>query len=65
MPVSIRFGIETALGCHTFRAADITNYLTKGGNLEIAQRMAGHSNAETTASIIAVMTTSASAKSSP
>jgi integrase/recombinase XerD len=41
-------GIETAIGCHTFRATGITTYLTNGGKLEIAQRMAGHSNAKTT-----------------
>jgi integrase/recombinase XerD len=40
--------IETAMGCHTFRATGITDYLTNGGKLEIAQRMAGHSNAKTT-----------------
>ncbi len=34
--------------CHTFRATGITDYLTNGGKLEIAQRMAGHSNAKTT-----------------
>ena len=41
-------GIETAIGCHTFRATGITNYLTNGGRIEVAQRMAGHSNAKTT-----------------
>jgi integrase/recombinase XerD len=41
-------GMETAIGCHTFRATGITDYLTNGGKLEIAQRMAGHSNAKTT-----------------
>jgi integrase len=41
-------GIETAIGCHTFRATGITDYLTNGGRIEIAQRMAGHSNAKTT-----------------
>ena len=40
--------IETSMGCHTFRATGITDYLTNGGKLEIAQRMAGHSNAKTT-----------------
>ncbi len=34
--------------CHTFRATGITDYLTNGGKLEVAQRMAGHSNAKTT-----------------
>jgi len=41
-------GIETAIGCHTFRATGITDYLTNGGQIEVAQRMAGHSNAKTT-----------------
>ena len=39
--------IETAIGCHTFRATGITDYLTIGGRIEVAQRMAGHSNAKT------------------
>ena len=41
-------GIETAIGCHTFRATGITDYLTNGGRIEVAQRMAGHSKAKTT-----------------
>ncbi len=41
-------GIETAIGCHTFRATGITDYLTNGGRIEVAQKMAGHSNAKTT-----------------
>ena len=41
-------GLETAIGCHIFRATGITDYLTNGGKLKIAQRMAGHSNAKTT-----------------
>jgi integrase/recombinase XerD len=41
-------GIETAIGCHTFRATGITDYLTNGGRIEVAQRMAGHSSARTT-----------------
>ena len=41
-------GIETPIGCHTFRAAGITDYLTNGGRIEVAQRMAGHPNAKTT-----------------
>jgi hypothetical protein len=32
--------LETSIGCHTFRATGITDYLTNGGKLEIAQRMA-------------------------
>jgi integrase/recombinase XerD len=41
-------GIEAAIGCHTFRDTGITDYLTNGGRIEVAQRMAGHSNAKTT-----------------
>ena len=41
-------GLETKIGCHTFRATGITDYLTNGGRIEVAQRMAGHSNAKTT-----------------
>jgi integrase/recombinase XerD len=40
--------LETSIVCHTFRAAGTTDYLTNGGKLEIAQRMAGHANAKTT-----------------
>jgi len=40
--------LETTIGCHTFRATGITDYLTNGGKLEVAQKMAGHSNAKTT-----------------
>ena len=35
-------------GCHTFRATGIIDYRTNGGRIEVAQRMAGHSNAKTT-----------------
>jgi integrase/recombinase XerD len=41
-------GTETAIGCHTFRATGITDYLTNGGRIEVAHRMVGHSNAKTT-----------------
>lgn len=34
--------IQTKIGCHTFRATDITEYLKNGGKLEIAQQMANH-----------------------
>ena len=30
----------TAIGCYIFRATGITDYLTKGGRIEVAQRMA-------------------------
>jgi integrase/recombinase XerD len=41
-------GIETLIGCHTFRATGITDYLTNGGSIEVAQKMAGHSIAKIT-----------------
>jgi hypothetical protein len=34
-------GIAGYIGCHTYRATGITAYLTNGGKLEIAQRLAG------------------------
>jgi len=47
-PASARGGIETEIGCHTFRATGITAYLKNGGWLEIAQQMAAHESARTT-----------------
>ena len=41
-------GIKTKIGCHSFRATGITNYLKNGGRLEIAQQMAGHESSRTT-----------------
>jgi integrase len=41
-------GIETEIGCHTFRATGITAYLKNGGKLEIAQQMAAHESTRTT-----------------
>ena len=41
-------GILTPIGCHSFRATGITNYLVNGGRLETAQQMAGHSDPRTT-----------------
>ena len=41
-------GIETPIGCHSFRATGITAYLKNGGRLELAQQMAGHESARTT-----------------
>lgn len=41
-------GIETAIGCHTFRATRITNYLSNGGTLKKAQALANHESARTT-----------------
>ena len=45
---AIAAGIDTEICCHTFRATGITAYLTNGGQLEIAQRMANHESARTT-----------------
>lgn len=41
-------GVQTKIGCHTFRATGITEYLRNGGKLEIAQQMANHESARTT-----------------
>lgn len=41
-------GLRTRIGCHTFRATGITEYLRNGGKLEVAQRMANHESARTT-----------------
>jgi site-specific recombinase XerD len=41
-------GIQTRIGCHTFRATGITIYLTNGGDLEKAQQMAAHESPRTT-----------------
>ena len=37
-------GIKTRIGCHTFRATGITNYLEHAGTLEKAQQMASHAS---------------------
>lgn len=41
-------GIETEIGCHTFRATGITAYFKNGGKLEVAQQMAAHESSRTT-----------------
>jgi site-specific recombinase XerD len=41
-------GIRTPIGCHSFRATGITNYLEHDGTLEKAQQMAAHSSPRTT-----------------
>jgi site-specific recombinase XerD len=41
-------GIKTPVGCHSFRATGITNYLENGGTLEKAQVMANHESPRTT-----------------
>ena len=40
--------IATKIGCHSFRATGITEYLRNGGKLEVAQQMANHESARTT-----------------
>jgi site-specific recombinase XerD len=40
--------VRTRIGCHTFRATGITEYLRNGGRLEVAQQMANHESARTT-----------------
>jgi integrase/recombinase XerD len=41
-------GLETAIGNHSSRAIGITDYLQNGGDINIAKRMAEHSNIKTT-----------------
>ena len=40
--------VATKIGCHSFRATGITEYLRNGGKLEVAQQMANHGSARTT-----------------
>ena len=40
--------VKTKIGCHSFRATGITEYLRNGGKLEIAQQMANHESSRTT-----------------
>lgn len=42
-------GLRTRIGNHTFRATGITEYLRNGGRRELAQQMAAHESARTTA----------------
>ncbi len=41
-------GFGTELGCHTFRATGLTNYLINGGTLETGAEIAGHASTKTT-----------------
>ena len=41
-------GVHTKIGCHSFRATGITEYLKNGGKLEVAQQMANHGSSRTT-----------------
>lgn len=45
---ALKAGINCNVRNHSFRASGLTNYLTNGGSLEIAQRLAGHSSPRTT-----------------
>ena len=45
---ALKAGIATKIGCHTFRATGITNFLERGGALEEAQKIAAHSDTSTT-----------------
>lgn len=45
---ALEAGVNTPVCCHSFRATGITNYLSNGGTLEKAQRMACHESAKTT-----------------
>lgn len=40
--------LKTLVGCHSFRATGITNYLENYGTLEKAQTMANHESPRTT-----------------
>jgi site-specific recombinase XerD len=40
--------VHTKVGCHSFRATGITEYLRNGGKIEVAQQMANHESARTT-----------------
>src|ERR1700738_1795565 len=41
-------GLQKGVCCHSFRATGITEYMNAGGSLDIAQRIAGHSELSTT-----------------
>jgi site-specific recombinase XerD len=42
-------GLSCSIGNHSFRASGITIYRKRGGDLRVAQLMAGHANISTTA----------------
>jgi site-specific recombinase XerD len=54
--------IETSIGCHTFRATGLTNYLTNGGKLKSPSAWPGTPTPKQPASMTGAMTTSASVK---
>ena len=45
---AVAAGIRTKIGCHTFRATGITEYLRNGAKIEVAQQMVNHESARTT-----------------
>ncbi len=45
---AVAAGLSATTGCHPFRATGITAYLSNGGTLEHAQRIAGHASPKTT-----------------
>lgn len=45
---AVAAGLDTPVGCHTFRATGITTFLQNGGALDIAQVLAGHASPTTT-----------------
>ena len=40
--------VATKIGCHSFRATGITEYLRNGGRLEVAQQMVNHESSHIT-----------------
>jgi integrase/recombinase XerD len=46
---TLRAGIKTRIGNHTFRATGISQYLHNGGRRELVQQMAAHESPRTTA----------------
>ncbi len=55
-------GIDAAIGNHSFRAIGITDYMENGGNITIAQCMAGHANIKTTQVMTGALIRSVSAR---
>ncbi|MFC3193214.1 tyrosine-type recombinase/integrase [Marinicella sediminis] len=43
-----RAGLSNLISNHTFRGTGMTNFLENGGDLEIAQEIAGHADVRTT-----------------
>ncbi len=45
---AVNAGLGERIGCHTFRATGITNFLENGGSMEKAQAIAAHESPKTT-----------------